>query len=38
MCVLLYLYLCEDIVAGPHFFKEVFEGLVLALGVWLELG
>lgn len=34
--MLLGLYICEDIVAGPHFFKEVFEVLDLALG--LELG
>ena len=32
------LHLCEDIVAGPHFFKDVFEGLDLNLGVGLALG
>lgn len=42
MCVCVCVYLClrEDVLAGPHNFKSLFEGkdLVLKLGLKLGLG
>lgn len=37
VCVVLYMLLSEDIVAGPHKFKGIFEYQALVLGDMLQL-